>query len=89
MARNPSTVKRGRWTLAGSVKPASRRLLRSRRQGTRTFAQAPCLNSQLRMGEPIIVQPEPSPMRSTQRSITLLSPLGSQAHVTKLDVQML
>ncbi|VVB15021.1 unnamed protein product [Arabis nemorensis] len=47
-----------------SVKPASRSLLRSRRQATRAFAQATCLNSQLGMGEP-----EYSPTRTRPNEI--------------------
>ncbi|CAA7016849.1 unnamed protein product [Microthlaspi erraticum] len=85
-ARDPSTVKSGRWTLLcetsltqspptlGDMKPEP---------SLKAHASTP----NLEWAGQIIAQPEPGPMKSFQRSIILLSPLGSQARATELDVQ--
>ncbi|CAH8255090.1 unnamed protein product [Arabidopsis lyrata] len=55
-----------------SVKPASRGLLRSKKQEPRAFAQDTGLNSRLGMGRPVESQTKPGPVRSTQCSITFV-----------------
>lgn len=53
------------------------------------FAQVRTPNSRLGMGRSVNSKHEPGPKRSVQRPVTLLSPLGSQARVSKLDVPYL